>query len=117
MQFVSLIIRIKQKEIELRKNKTKNQDSIQQLFFILEFLSLKFIQLKKSRDQQIKNIINSTKLDVRFKSILKLRKEIKNFFKKINETKQSLNRVYDFVQNIRKYCEVNTKIFCKLNIL
>lgn len=72
--------------------------------------------MKKSRNQQIKNIINFTKLDARFKSILNLRKEIKQFLKKVNETKQSLNCIYDFVQNARKYCEVNTKKICKLNI-
>ena len=87
MQFVSLIARMKWKEIELRKDKTKSQDSTQQLSFTLELLSLKSIQLKEFHDQQIKNIINFTRSDARFKSILKLQKKIKQFLKKVDEVK------------------------------
>jgi len=50
MQFVSLIVRMKREEIELREGETKNQDFTQQLSFTLELLSLKFIQLKESCD-------------------------------------------------------------------
>ncbi len=63
---------MKREEIELREGGAKNQDSTQQLSFTLELLSLKSIQLKGSRDQQIKDIINFTRSDARFKSILKL---------------------------------------------
>jgi len=117
MQFVSLIARMKRKEIELREGEAKSQDSTQQLSFTLELLSLKSIQLKESRDQQIKNIINFTRSDARFKSILKLRKEIKQFLKKVNEAKQSLSRIHDLVQNARRHREVNTEIFCESNVL
>jgi len=117
MQFVSLIARMKREEIELREDEAKSQDSTQQLSFTLELLSLKSIQLKESRDQQIKNIINFTRSDARFKSILKLRKEIKQFLKKVDEAKQSLSRIHDLVQNARRHREVNTEIFCESNVL
>jgi len=117
MQFVSLIVRMKREEIELREDETKNQDFTQQLSFTLELLSLKFIQLKESCDQQIKNIISFARSDARFKSILKLRKKIKQYLKKVDEAKQSLSRIHNLVQNARRHREVNTEIFCESNVL
>ena len=117
MQFVSLIVRMKREEIELWEDETKNQDFTQQLSFTLELLSLKFIQLKESCDQQIKNIISFARSDARFKSILKLRKKIKQYLKKVDEAKQSLSRIHNLVQNARRHREVNTEIFCESNVL
>jgi len=108
---------MKREEIELQEGGAEGQDPTQQLSFSLELLSLKPVQLKGFYDQQIKNIVNFAKSDVRFKSILKLRKEIKQFLKKVDKAKQPLSRIHDFVQNARRYREVNTKIFCESNVL
>jgi hypothetical protein len=108
---------IKREETELQEGETKDQDPTQQLSSSLELLSLKPVQLKGFYDQQIKNIVNFAKLNARFKSILKLRKEVKQFLKKVDKAKQSLNRIHDLVQNARKHREVNTKIFCESNVL
>lgn len=117
MQFVSLIARMKRKETELQEGEAKSQDSTQKLSFSLELLSLKSVQLKEFSDKQIKNIINFARSHARFKSILKLRKEIKQFLKKVDKAKQSLSRIHDLVQDARRHREVNTEIFCESNVL
>ncbi len=117
MQFVPLVARMEREETELREGGVKGQDPTQQLSSTLELLSLKPIQLKGSRDQQIKDIANFARSDARFKSILKFRKEVKQYLKKVDEAEQPLSRIHDLVQDARRHRGVNTEIFCGPNVL
>lgn len=117
MQFVPLVVRMKREETELQEGGAKSQDPTQKLSSPLELLSLKPVQLKEFSDKQIKNIANFARSHARFKSILKLRKEVKQFLKKVDKAKQPLSRIHDLVQNARRHREVNTEIFCEPNVL
>ncbi len=108
---------MEREETELQEGEAEGQDPTQQLSSSLELLSLKPVQLKESCDQQIKDIVNFARSNAKFKSILKLRKEIKQFLKKVDKAKQPLSRIHDLVQDARRHREVDTKIFCESNVL
>ena len=69
-----------------------------------------FFRFIDFRDQQIKIIFKNCKTNVKYKDNFLFRVDIKNFFKKINEIKQFINRIHDFVQNARNHREINIEI-------
>lgn len=117
MQFVPLVARMEREETELQEGGAEGQDPTQKLSSPLELLSLKPVQLKGSSDQQIKDIANFARSDARFKSILKLRKEVKQFLKRVDKAEQPLSRIHDLVQDARRHRGVDTEIFCGPNVL
>jgi hypothetical protein len=55
-------------------------------------------------------ITNCVGLEARYKSILKLRKEIKQFLRKVDEAEQPFSRIYDLMRDARRHRGVNTEI-------
>jgi len=116
-QFVPLVARMEQKETELRERRKEGRAPVQQVSSTLESSCLEPIELKGSRDQQIMGITNCIGLEAGYKSILKLRKEIKQFLRKVDEAEQPFSRIYDLVQDARRHRGVNTEIFCEPDVL
>ncbi|KAF6236088.1 hypothetical protein HO173_005716 [Letharia columbiana] len=115
-QFVPLASRMEQAEAKLREPVT-NQKTPKapllgqaQLSSALDRLSLEPIRLIGSRDEQIKVVVKTFKLDARYKDISLLRIDIRRFLKKVDEAEQPISRIHSLIQDARKHRGVNTEI-------
>jgi hypothetical protein len=75
------------------------------------------LQLKGTRDQQISQIGTLTGKENPYKTIIKLRREIKKFLQKVNEKEQPFGRIYDLAQDARRHRGINIDLQSKVDIL
>ena len=115
-QFVPLASRMEQAEAKLREPFTDRKNpkapllGQAQLSLALDRLSLEPIRLIGSRDEQIKVVVKTFKLDARYKDISLLRIDIRRFLKEVDEAEQPISRIHSLIQDARKHRGVNTEI-------
>lgn len=74
-------------------------------------------QLNRTRNQQISQIRTLTRKENRYKTISELRREINGFLQQVNEKEQPFGRVYDLVQDARRYRGIDIDLSSKVDIL
>jgi len=115
MEFVPLVTKMQTIEAEFREIDAKNK--IASLQVLPEVHLSRSLQLERSPDRQISQIGTLMSKVDRYKTILRLRKDIKKFLQRADEKEQPFGRIYDLVQDARRHRGINIKIDSKVDIL
>jgi hypothetical protein len=111
MEFIPLVTRMQGIEAELRSSQ-KASDKVWP-----ETPLSGSLQLKGSRDHQISQIGTIMRKENRYKTIIKLRREIKKFLQQVDEKEQPFGRIYDLVQDARRHRGINIDLLSKVDVL
>ncbi|PQE31572.1 NF-X1 finger and helicase domain protein [Rutstroemia sp. NJR-2017a WRK4] len=113
--FIPLFNRMEAVEAELRKTAEGSLNASDKPS--PETLLSELFHLTGSRDHQIFQIGIMTRKDTRLKTIIGLRREIKNFLQQVDEKEQPYGRIYDLAQDARRHRGINTDLSSKVDIL
>jgi hypothetical protein len=115
MEFIPLVTRMQEIEAELRETAEGSQKASDMVS--LETSLLGPLQLNRTRDQQTSQIGELTRKEIRYKTIIELRREIKKFLQQVDEKEQPFGRIYDLVQDARRHRGINIELHSKVDIL
>lgn len=113
--FIPLVTRME--TVEAGLSDSSKDEKAANKGFSLETLLSKPIQLKGTRDAQISQIGTLTRTENRYRTIIKLRGEIKKFLKQVDEKEQPFGRIYNLVQDVRRHRGINVELRSKVDIL
>lgn len=113
--FVPLAANMKAIEVELRSSQeaSEKRPAVSSLMRPRPEVLL----LNGSRDHQISRIGALTTGSEQYKTIKILRKIINRFLQQVDEKEQPFGRIYDLVQDARRYRGVNVDLFAHVDIL
>ena len=111
MEFIPLVTKMQVIEAELRSNQKPSDKASPETPLPGP------LQLKGTRDQQISQIGKLSRKENRYKTIIKLRREINKFLQQVNEKEQPFGRIYDLVQDARRHRGINIDLHSKVDIL
>lgn len=114
--FVPLAARMKEQEEKLRTSRREGK-GIALPPLAEELVSMKPIQLKGPRDQQIKEIREASSKEKIKSSHFELRREIKQLLKQVDEKEQPFSRIYDLVQDARIHRGIETDMIYQPEVL
>ncbi|KAF2128236.1 P-loop containing nucleoside triphosphate hydrolase protein [Dothidotthia symphoricarpi CBS 119687] len=114
-EFVPLVTRMQAVETQFREDPTDDQRKFDKVS--LEFSLPGPLQLKGSRENQISQISTLTRQDDRYKTITKLRRDVKRFLQQVDEKEQPFGRIYDLVQDARRHRKLDIDLHSKVDIL
>jgi hypothetical protein len=115
INFIPLFTKVEAIEAELRKTAEGSPNASDKPSPEIPFSEV--FHLTGTRDYQVFQIGIVTRKDTRLKSIIGLRKEIKNFLQQVDEKEQPYGRIYDLAQDARRHRGINTDFSSNIDIL
>lgn len=113
--FIPLVKRMEEIEADLRGTTGGIQATAHSV--LLEMASSESLQVNGTRDQQFRHISNLLRKETRYKAIIKLRREIESFLQQVSENEQPFGRIFDLVEDARRYRGINVDLHSKVDIL
>lgn len=111
-RFIPLISKMQNIEAELREDAQGASELV-----LKETNLAGTLQLEGTRDEQFSLIGSLIGKGNRFKSILRLRQEVKKFLGQVDETEQPFGRIYDLLQDVRRHRGIDVELPSNVDIL
>jgi hypothetical protein len=115
MEFIPLVTKMQAIETELRVAAVGSRKASDQVW--PETPLSEPLRLNGGRDHQISQITTLTRKKNEYKTIIRLRGEIKKFLKQVNEKEQPFGRIHDLVQDARRHRGININLHSQVDIL